>query len=51
MDELRLKTQVCNAGHMCCKMSKPGPCRHLSFATNPVFSNFIGKVNLCNLTL
>ena len=24
---------------------KPGTCRHLSFATNPVLSNFIGKIN------
>ena len=26
-------------------MSKPGACRHLSFATNPVLSNFKCKIN------
>ena len=34
-------------------MSKPGACHQLSFATNPVLSNFIGKLPkffLYNLT-
>ena len=26
--------------YMRCNRSKPGACRHLSFATNPVLSNF-----------
>ena len=26
-------------------MSKPGTCHQLSFATNPILSNFIGKLN------
>ena len=29
---------------MGCNRSKPGACHHLSFATNPVLSNFIGKL-------
>ena len=34
-----------------CDVSKPGVCRHLSFAANPVFSDFEGKSNfLYNLT-
>ena len=29
---------------MRCNRSKPGPYGHLSFATNPVLSNFVGKL-------
>ena len=29
---------------MCCNKSKPGPCCHLSFPTNPGLSNIIGKL-------
>ena len=31
--------------HLLCNRSKPGACRHLSFATNAVLSNFIEKIN------
>ena len=30
---------------------KPGAFRHLSFVTNPVLSNFIGKIFFCTISL
>ena len=39
----KLITRICNSRYPC-NRSKPGPCRHLSFATNPVLNNFIGKI-------